>query len=195
MMIEFVILIQGYAHERDGVLIASPTTVLIESGGLKILVDPGANPQRLLDALKKEDLTPDDIDVVFVTHHHLDHVLNIRLFPHKDIYDGVSINRGDRIMAYSGSLPDTDVAVIPTPGHTEEHWSLHMKTRCGHVVVAGDVFWWYDDEKQEIDRESLITHEDLYAQDQKALRASRKKLLEIADYLIPGHGRPFEVER
>jgi hypothetical protein len=31
--------------------------------------------------------------------------------------------------------------------------------------------------------------------DEKALKESRKKILEIADYIIPGHGKMFKVKR
>ena len=33
------------------------------------------------------------------------------------------------------------------------------------------------------------------ARDEKALQESRKKILEIADYIIPGHGKMFKVEK
>ena len=121
-MPQIKILIQGYAKKENNALFATPTTVLIKDSGLNILVDPGANKGLLLTALKKQRLKPEDIDIVFVTHHHLDHILNIRLFPDKDIYDGATINRDDRMMQYSGKIPKTTITVIPTPGHTPEHW-------------------------------------------------------------------------
>ena len=36
---------------------------------------------------------------------------------------------------------------------------------------------------------------DPYASDMKKLKESRKKLLELADYIIPGHGKMFKVEK
>jgi len=45
-------------------------------------------------------------------------------------------------------------------------------------VVAGDV-WWFSD---------MTPAEDEMAWDQKKLEESRKKVLEIADWIIPGHG-------
>ena len=189
------ILIQGYARKENNVLFATPTTVLIKDSRLNILVDPGANKELLLTAFKKEGLKPEDIDIVFVTHHHLDHLLNIRLFPDKDIYDGATINSDDKMVEYSGNIPNTNIKVIPTPGHAHEHWSLLIETVKGKVVVAGDVFWWYDDEKQRTDKRSIMNHQDSYAMDIEALRKSRRKLIEIADYIIPGHGKRFIVEK
>ena len=86
-MIEFKILVQGYVYKKDKALFASPTTTLIKENGLKILVDPGANKDKLLEALSLEGLKPEDIDMIFLTHYHLDHTINIRLFPGKDILD------------------------------------------------------------------------------------------------------------
>jgi len=194
-MAEVKVLIEGYAREEDDAFVASPTTTLIRDGGKTILVDPGANSQKLLDALSKEGLQPQDIDIVFITHYHPDHILNIRLFPGKDIYDGGIIWRDDKEIEYEGKIPDTNVEVIQTPGHADEHCSLLVETDEGKVLVNADVFWWMDDEEQKIDRESLMNKEDDYANNMEKLKESRKKALEIADYIIPGHGKKFKVER
>lgn len=58
----------------------------------------------------------------------------------------------------------------------------------GKVLVAGDVFWWMDDEKQELD----INKSDPFTQNRKALLKSRQKVLKIADWIIPGHGKMFK---
>ena len=194
-MVEMKILIEGYARKKNNVWFASPTTVLIKDNGLNILVDPGANRPLLEKAFKKEGLVPQDIDIVFLTHYHLDHILNIRLFPDKDIYDGTTITREDAITEYSGNIPGTSIQVILTPGHADEHCSLLIETEQGKVVIAGDVFWWQDQEEQKTDRESLMKHEDPFVKDIELLVESRKKLLEIADYIIPGHGKMFRVEK
>lgn len=66
------------------------------------------------------------------------------------------------------------------------------ETEEGKVVVAADVFWWTDEEKQEIDDiDALINKEDPFTKDLKALKESRKKVLEIANWIIPGHGKMF----
>lgn len=194
-MAEVKILIEGYVREKDDALFASPTTTLIKDSGLNILVDPGANKKLLLESLEKEGLKPEDIDVVFVTHYHLDHILNIRLFPEKDIYDGSVIYSDDKEAEYSGNIPNTNIEIIETPGHADEHCSLLVETEKGKIVIGADVFWWMDDEEQKTDRESLMNHEDAYANNKEKLIESRKKLLEIADYIIPGHGKMFKVEK
>jgi len=194
-MAEVKVLIKGYAKEEKGIKIASPSTVLIKDSGLNILVDPGANKQKLLNALSKEGLGTTDINLIFLTHYHPDHILNIRLFPNKDILDGNTIYRDDKEIGFSDKIPNTNIQVIQTPGHAHEHACLLVETDKGKIVIAGDVFWWVDNEEQKTDKESLLQHRDIYVKDKKKLEESRKKLLEIADYIIPGHGEMFKVEK
>jgi len=189
-MAEVKILIEGYATKER----ASPSTVLIKDSGLKILVDPGANKERLLSALSREGLKPEDINLIFLTHYHPDHILNIRLFPDKDILDGNTIYRDDKDIGFSDNIPNTNIKVIETPGHAHEHASLLVETEKGKVVIAGDLWWWYDEEEQKTDYESLMNYRDPYVKDEEKLKESRKKVLEIADYIIPGHGKMFKVE-
>jgi glyoxylase-like metal-dependent hydrolase (beta-lactamase superfamily II) len=40
-----------------------------------------------------------------------------------------------------------------------------------------------------------MNHRDPYVKDKEKLKESRKKILEIADYVIPGHGKMFKVEK
>ena len=194
-MTEIQILIEGYAKKTKDGWLASSSTVLIKDSGLNILVDPGSNKKLLLKKLVEEDLRPKDINLIFVTHYHLDHILNIRLFPNCDILDGSEINRDDKIFEYSGNIPHTNVQVIPTPGHAHEHASLLVKTDKGNIVIAGDLFWWGEDEEQKTDYDSLIKKEDPYVKDQDMIKKSREEVLEIADYVIPGHGKMFRVEK
>ncbi|MCJ7786668.1 hypothetical protein MUP06_00420, partial [Patescibacteria group bacterium] len=56
-------------------------------------------------------------------------------------------------------------------------------------------FWWTDDQEQKTEKESLIRHEDPYVKNREELMNSRKKILEIADYIIPGHGKMFKPSK
>jgi glyoxylase-like metal-dependent hydrolase (beta-lactamase superfamily II) len=194
-MAEVKVLIEGYAIKTKDEWKASSSTVLIRDNGLNILVDPGSNKQLLLKSLIKEKLKTKDINLLFLTHYHLDHTLNIKLFPECDVLDGDTINRDDRIIEYSGNIPKTNIEVIPTPGHANEHCSLLVKTNKGNIIIAGDLFWWRTNEEQKIDYNSLIEKKDPYVKNIEDLIESRKKILEIADYIIPGHGKMFKVKR
>lgn len=189
------ILIQGYAYTgKNGNFYASPTTALIYHNNKKILVDPGTNSKKLLEALKQESLTPDDIDILYLTHYHPDHFLNIKLFPNLPITDGTTVWKEDEeISITNNKIPDTDIEIIPTPGHTPEHTSLLVHTGdLGLVCIAQDVFWWEDGKQETDDFEEIINYEDPFATDFEALKDSRKLVLEKADWIIPGHGNIFK---
>jgi len=188
------ILIEGYAHPtEDGNYQASPTTSLVYNNGLKILVDPGANKNKLLDALKGEGLTPKDIDILFLSHYHPDHFLNIKLFPDQDLYDGSMIWKDDIEITYTGNIPGTEIQVLPTPGHSPEDCSLFfIEDTLGAVCIAPDVFWWEDGIQNTDTSEALLTLVDPFATDTVSLVDSRKKVLNLADWIVPGHGKMFK---
>lgn len=196
-MTELKILIQGYAREEDGIEKASSATVLIRDSGKNIVVDPGMNKPMLLEALKKEGLTLKDIDYVILTHTHTDHMLLTALFENAKVVDPFSIHTFDgTTVDHEGIVPDTNIKLLNTPGHDFAHMCVVVETEDkGKVVIAGDVFWWEDTEEQKTDKESLMNKKDPYVRDEAKLKESRKKVLEIADYVIPGHGKMFKVEK
>jgi len=196
-MAEVKVLIKGYAKEENGAEFASSTTTLIREGDLNIIVDPGMNRKLLLESLRKEGLPSDKINYVILTHYHLDHSLLAGIFKNARIMDNSDIYSWDgKIEAHDGKIPGTDIEIIRTPGHDMFHCSVLVKTNeFGKVIIAGDVFWWEDSQEQKTDKESLMKHKDPYMKNKEKLTNSRKKILELADYIIPGHGEMFKVEK
>jgi glyoxylase-like metal-dependent hydrolase (beta-lactamase superfamily II) len=188
------VLIEGYVKVYDDYEEVSPSVVLIENEKHKIIVDPGFNRENLLKALEKENLKIEDIDVVFLTHYHMDHSLLAGMFEKAIFLDNSDqyLQNGIIKRQEDGMLGD-GIEIIQTPGHDPFHCSLVVKTEdIGIVVIAGDVFWWVDGEEPNKDFESLINLEDPYVKNENALKESREKILEIADWIIPGHGRMFK---
>lgn len=74
-MAKVKVLIEGYAKELKKGWVATSTTCLVTTGDKKIITDPGCNRKKLLEALKKEGLTTNDINYVFLSHCHPDHIL------------------------------------------------------------------------------------------------------------------------
>lgn len=190
-MAKIKVLIEGYAKEIEGGWVASATTTLVQDKGLNIIVDPGTNRTLLLKRLAQEKLTPEDIDYVFMTHYHVDHNYLMAIFPRAKALDDELIYDGDKEIGHQGIIPKTDIKIISTPGHEKFHGSLVVPTKEGTVVVAGDVFWWADEEDQKTSAEDLLAHKDPYVKDEKALLKSRQKILKIADWIVPGHGKMF----
>jgi glyoxylase-like metal-dependent hydrolase (beta-lactamase superfamily II) len=193
-MSEVKVLIEGYAREVKGGWIASSTVTLIKDNKKNIIVDPGCNRKSLLETLAKEKIKPEQIDFVFLTHNHLDHTLLAGIFPHAKILTTEEIYNGDNQVGYGEIIPGTDIKVIQTPGHCREHCSLIVSTASGVYALAGDVFWWTNNEKQIIDINKLDEAHSKEV-DMQELIESRKKILKIADYIIPGHGKMFRVEK
>jgi glyoxylase-like metal-dependent hydrolase (beta-lactamase superfamily II) len=195
-MADVKVLVEGYVREEGEIEMVSSTTTLIRDSGKNIIVDPGMNEPMLKEAFRKENLTYDDIDYVILTHTHTDHMLLTALFRKSRVVDPWSIFTFDgKSVDHDGRVPGTGIELIKTPGHDPSHICVVAKSERGVVVVAGDLFWWGDDEEQKTDRESLVNHEDPYMKNKEQLIESRKRILEIADYIIPGHGRMFRVER
>ncbi len=193
-MYQFKVLIEGYAHPgENGEYIASPSSVLIWDDKIKILADPGTNSKMLLGALVQENLKPENIDLIYLTHYHPDHFLNIRLFPGKDIFDGTTRWSEDKEFSHSGKIPETEIEILNTPGHAPENATLLFETKdFGKICLASDVFWWEDGKQETGDYEKMVSFPDQFASDFEALKGSRKLVLEKADWIIPGHGKMFK---
>jgi len=190
-MAEVKILIEGYARKEGDSIIASCTTTLIRDADRKILVDPGINKKLLIQSLKANDLQLEDIDIVFMSHYHPDHILLVSLFENSLIMDGDTVYKDDIETFYEDLIPETTVKVIKTPGHAHEHATPLVETDKGIIAVAQDVFWWMDGEQDTSSLDILLNHEDPYAKDFAELQKSRKKVLELADWIVPGHGKMF----
>jgi glyoxylase-like metal-dependent hydrolase (beta-lactamase superfamily II) len=193
-MAEVKVLIEGYAREIKDGWVASSTVSLVKSKGKNIIVDPGCNKTKLLASLRKEKLKTKDIDYVLLTHGHTDHTLLAGIFENAKIINPVEIYDGDKQTENKSIIPETELKIIQTPGHTIEHCSLIVPKKQETIIVAGDVFWWTDNEKQNIDIQKKDDAHSLET-DMEKLIESRKILLEIADYIIPGHGKMFKVKK
>lgn len=189
------ILIRGYAKRVKSGWKASATTCLITANNKKIITDPGCHRKKLLEALAKEKLTTDDIDYVFLSHCHPDHILLAGIFAKAKFitFDSNFLYTQNVLSKFTDHLLGPDIKIIETPGHTKEHLSLLVATPQGKIAIAGDVFWWPDGKKQigKINQKDYSGSPDM---NMKKLITSRKKLLTWADYIIPGHGKMFAVK-
>ncbi len=190
------VLIEGYAKKLKKGWLASSTTCLVTTGNKKIITDPGCNRKKLLEALDKEGLTTNDIDYVFLSHCHPDHVLLAGIFEKAKFvtFDTNLMYNKDLMIEFDKHVLGKDIEIIETPGHVLEHLSLMVKTSTGKIAIAGDVIWWTDEEKQ-VFKMNQKDHSQAKGMNMKKLIESRKKLLRSADYIIPGHGKMFKVDK
>ena len=195
-MAEVKILIEGYAKKLQNGWVANSTTCLITTKNKKIITDPGGNRKKLFEALKSQGLTTDDINYVFLSHCHPDHILLAGIFEKAKFitFDTNLMYDGDLILEFDKYALGEDIEIMETPGHVLEHLSLLVKTPRGKIAIAGDVIWWIEGEEQVFDINQK-DHSEAKGMDMEDLIESRKKLVENADYIIPGHGKMFKVEK
>ena len=62
---------------------SSGNSYIIQAGGSNILLDAGLTAKRIISALEQNNISPDDVDAVLVTHEHVDHVRSVRAIGRK----------------------------------------------------------------------------------------------------------------
>lgn len=178
--------------------IASCTLIVDDS--INILVDTLGpwSREQLMTLLSSHELKPDDIDFIIGTHGHPDHIGNLNLFTSKKTKHivGYSIYHKDTYYdhCWSKGLPyklTDNVQVIPTPGHTLSCVSVIVEkvTNYGTIAVVGDLF----------ECEKDLTDESIWlnvgSEDPQKQRLNRSLILSKANYIIPGHGAMFKVQK
>jgi len=183
------ILVEGFTTDDASGTQENDTTActmcLVRDGDIVMVSDPGTLKSQdiMRDALAKYGLTVDDVTDVFVTHMHPDHVRNIGMFPTAKMTEYYGVWDEDRCEDRNNKISD-DISIIETPGHDKSSLTLLVKTDKGMVAICGDVFW----------KEGL-PDVDPYADDVAALKVSRKKVLEVADFIVPGHSGMYENKK
>ena len=200
-MAEVKVLVEGdHARLADGRLQIGSTVTLIKTDK-NIIVDTGSflDKDKIIEGLKKEGLSPEDIDLVVLSHLHLDHVVNTYLFNNANIFyklRGGSFagligfpkeGKIKRFELVDGVELAKDVSILFTPGHTEDMISVLVNTLKGKVAITGDAI---DSEKM-----SQMDIQPALCWDLEEFNKSRDKILKIADYIVPGHGDIFKVEK
>ncbi|MFH1427171.1 MAG: MBL fold metallo-hydrolase [Patescibacteria group bacterium] len=190
-MAEINILIEGYFKNILKTRCqAGSSIILIKDQKKNIIVDTG-NPQdekKIIKALKKKNLKPENIDIVVITHFHPDHVGCNYLFKKARFFvPGVCFwdNIFDR--RTKNQKLTKDLKLIFTPGHSEDSATLLVKTDAGIVACVGDLFWFKGDEKIK------LLEKDCF--NKKLFYQNREKILKIADFIIPGHGKMFKTKK
>ncbi|GHO42161.1 MBL fold metallo-hydrolase [Ktedonospora formicarum] len=175
---------QVYRNELDdnGQLVGSLGAYLLQTPEQTILVDTGLGPRtyessrfkcyggQLLSHLEQAGLNPADIDIVFITHMHADHVNGaVReangelalIFPNaRYLIRSAEWHRFDNQPERRASVADAlhllehriefaeegedivpGVTVLATPGHTAGHASLLVTAGEERVIILGDIFY------------------------------------------------------
>jgi N-acyl homoserine lactone hydrolase len=183
------VVLEGWLRRENGVLMeAHSTSTLVVTTGHNILVDTSTKQQRtlLLQGLRSAGLRPGDIDMLVNTHLHLDHIGNNDLFP----------TASKMARAEEGPDPsflriteDAEIApgigLMHTPGHSPGSMSVVVETDDRRYVIAGDAIPTRDNYEKWLP--PMIHY------DREVALESMRRIREIADVIIPGHGNAFEL--
>lgn len=188
------VLFDGYSKVTEEGMLANCTCTLI-TGPQNIIVDTMTawDGQKLKAALENHKLSPNDINWLICTHGHSDHIGCNYLFQnakhvvgfsysYKDIYFDFDFSSGQEMQI------DENVKIIPTPGHTLQDVTVLVENpHKGTIAITGDLF----EKEEDLEDESIWK---AAGSDNEELQAkNRKRILELARWIVPGHGPMFEV--
>lgn len=137
---------------------SSVSVFLVEKDGKQLLFDGGNGNEKsqLPTELKKLGINPQDVDYIFVTHMHGDHIGGLvkdgqKVFTNAQLYISANeveawkgqANADSLLDAYEGSVVEfgeedilpCGVQAIPAYGHTPGHTLYRM----GDVLIVGDI--------------------------------------------------------
>ncbi|MCR5346767.1 MAG: MBL fold metallo-hydrolase [Fretibacterium sp.] len=151
----------------EGELRSQILAFLVKISDQNFLFDTGLGTARggkVMDALKALDVSPSDIDAVFLTHLHMDHVGGLTDANGKAIFSKaeVYVSRVERewwceeqkdkniIKAFApyegrlrvfefGESPLPGITAIDASGHTPGHTVFHVRAGEGELLVIGDI--------------------------------------------------------
>jgi N-acyl homoserine lactone hydrolase len=206
------LLIPGLPAKADHFLFGICSLLLLRDGKRTILFDCGPFRVRptLIKALAAHGLTPEEIDTVFVSHLHWDHIENIDLFRHAEIlvprleYDYAAAMRptdwgtppyaremleGMRITLLDDREQEifSGVKTLPLAGHSVGLLGLVVKAEGGDLVLASDALW--------SARDAVRGHPDVAFFDPEKGQASLERALAAGSVYYPGHDRPFTISQ
>ena len=86
---------------------------------------------------------------------------------------------------------DENITIIHTPGHDNRSITVLVKTAKGVVAITGDLFE-YNKDWETVDSSEAW---EPWSQDKELQEKSRAKIWKLADYIVPGHGDIFKVDK
>lgn len=168
----------------NGARKVASTMALVQGKGVTLVIDPGMVVDRSLikNSLEKYGVALESVTHIFISHHHPDHTVNIGMFPNAEVIDFWAKYKNDVWEDHPDNYEIAPgITVMKTPGHTKEDASLIVKT--AKDVYAFTHLWWFPNMEPKVDP---------LAWNQNEIEKHREKILEIADWIVPGHGEMFK---
>jgi glyoxylase-like metal-dependent hydrolase (beta-lactamase superfamily II) len=174
------------------ILQASSTVTFISEDNHNIIVDTGlpAEGKKIISELSNLGFEITDIDIVINTHLHGDHIGNNALFSKAKfiVHEKELPARLSNVAVISKDYQVSEkIKIIETPGHTPGSISVVLNSTDSSktYVISGDA----------------LPIEDNYIKwvppginyNPKIALESMKKIVDIADFVIPGHDAMFKI--
>lgn len=208
-MLPFTILLPGVPVTSDRGALGWCTVAYLALEGKRILFDTGSYGDRgvLLQRMDEVGLSPEQIDIVVVSHLHFDHFVNVDLFPQatilaprrdleyvlsgeylhcKDPYVPIGLvrNMEDRLTPLEdGQSIAPGLSVIALPGHTPGIMGLYYEK--DKILFASDAVknaWEFQRNEPPVTFFSKAVALENYAH-----------IREKARIIVPGHDRHFTL--
>ena len=175
------VLFDGYGNDHG----VAGTVSLLRDGDVTAIVDPGMVPSRasILDPLKALGLDPEQVTDIILSHHHPDHTMNVAIFPEAvTVHDHWATYLRDQwtARAAEGFQLSPGIRLLETPGHTPQDITTLVETDEG-VAALTHLWVWQDSPGSGLDV------------DPAAVETHRRRILESASIIVPGHGPAFRV--
>ncbi|HUV72152.1 MAG TPA: MBL fold metallo-hydrolase [Clostridia bacterium] len=182
------------------------TNCYLIKGNPAIVIDPGAEGEKIINLLAAEGCQP---GYILATHGHFDHVAAVnqlkKAFPQSQFLisqkDQSTLKQSGLLAPLFGqppllkppqpdgflnqfSLPGWKV--IPTPGHSPGGSSFLLKDQDKIILFSGDTLF-----------EKATGRYDFPGGNQEQLKQSLKKLMKlpVETEVYPGHGKPFPLAK
>lgn len=156
---------------------------LIKLKDQNILIDTSSkkNKNKLINSLNDLKIKPEEINIIFLTHAHYDHIENINLFTKAKIYSNFehSINQDHSRTKLKNLLPIEkqpikEFTIYKTPGHTPEDIIILYK----NILISGDVIF----------NDGYIGRTDFLESIPEKMKQSLEFISKLKfDILCPGH--------
>ncbi|KAK1132320.1 hypothetical protein K0M31_016431 [Melipona bicolor] len=196
-MCEVIVLFNGHSTKFDDETMKANCTCTLIKASKNIIVDTMTawDREKIIQALIKHNITPEKIDYVVCTHSHADHIGNNNLFVNAEHIIGTCVHRGE--LFFNKNLKDgyqicPEVKIIATPGHTPDDITVLVETTVSGkstcFAITGDLF-----EKEEDILDPTIWQELGTIELQKTQSCMRSHVIDMANFIIPGHGSMFTV--
>lgn len=141
------------------------TPVVVNTGAQLVLFDTGLNPAGITDALAGAGYSPDQVDIVVITHMHGDHIgglsdgatptfPNARYVTGQAEFDHWDMSGNEGFEGFEGKVrplaenmtfldPDQDVVTgitsVAAPGHTPGHMGYHIESEGARLMLFADL--------------------------------------------------------